>query len=112
MSSINSTLAFLLLVASSLLHIFTCLKTNTSMKKLANLISYLFHPLFMLSYLTAYFLYTNNYFAYFVSPVKKLFLMAAVVIFSVVLPLLNMVLLKKKGYIKNMKARQSSQRFF
>ena len=81
------------------------------MKKLANLISYLFHPLFMLSYLTAYFLYTNNYFAYFVSPVKKLFLMAAVVIFSVVLPLLNMVLLKKMGYIKNMQARQSTERF-
>ncbi|HTA62428.1 MAG TPA: phosphatase PAP2 family protein [Bacteroidia bacterium] len=80
------------------------------MKKLANLISYLFHPIFMLTYLTAYFLFTNNYFAYFVPPVKKLFLMAAVVVFSVLLPLLNMVLLKKMGYIKDMQAHQSSER--
>jgi len=81
------------------------------MKLLAKLISYLFHPMFMLTYLTAYFLFTNNYFAYFVPPIKKLFLMAAVVIFSVVLPLLNMVLLKKMGYIKDMQARQSNERF-
>lgn len=81
------------------------------MKKLANLISYLFHPMFMLTYLTAYFLFTNNYFSYFVSPVKKLFLLAAVIIFSVILPLLNMVLLKKLGYIKDMQARQANERF-
>jgi membrane-associated phospholipid phosphatase len=80
-------------------------------KKLANLISYLFHPMFMLTYLTAYFLFTNNYFSYFVSPVKKLFLLAAVIIFSVILPLLNMVLLKKLGYIKDMQARQANERF-
>lgn len=81
------------------------------MKKLANLISYLFHPMFMLTYLVAYFLFSNNYFSYFVSPAKKLFLLAAVIIFSVVLPLLNMVLLKKLGYIKDMQARQSGDRF-
>jgi membrane-associated phospholipid phosphatase len=67
--------------------------------------------MFMLTYLTAYFLFTNNYFAYFVTPKKKLFLLAAVIIFSIVLPLLNMVLLKKLGYIKNMQARQSNERF-
>ncbi len=81
------------------------------MKKLANIVSYLFHPMFMLTYLIAYFLFTNNYFAFFVSPVKKIFLMAAVVIFSVILPLLNMLLLKKLGYIKSIHARQANERF-
>lgn len=81
------------------------------MKKLANSISYVFHPMFMLTYIMAYFLFTNNYFAFFMSPVKKLFLMSAVVIFSVVLPLLNMVLLKKLGYIKSMQAKLANERF-
>jgi membrane-associated phospholipid phosphatase len=81
------------------------------MRKLANIISYIFHPMFMLTYLMAYFLFSNNYFAFFVSPVKKLFLMGAVVIFSVILPLLNMVLLKKLGYIKSMQAKQANERF-
>jgi len=81
------------------------------MQKLANIISYIFHPMFMLTYLMAYFLFTNNYFSFFVSPIKKLFLMSAVVVFSVILPLLNMVLLKKLGYIKSMQAKQSNERF-
>jgi membrane-associated phospholipid phosphatase len=59
----------------------------------------------------ACFLFSNNYFAFFVSPVKKLFLMSAVVVFSVILPLLNMILLKKLGYIKSMQAKQANERF-
>ena len=81
------------------------------MQKLANIISYIFHPMFMLTYLMAYFLFTNNYFSFFVSPVKKLFLISAVVVFSVILPFLNMVLLKKLGYIKSMQAKQANERF-
>ena len=81
------------------------------MKKLANLISYIFHPMFMLTYLMLYFLYSSNYFAYFLKPEKKLFLLAAVVVFSILLPLLNMVLLKKMGYIKDMQARRPNERF-
>lgn len=80
------------------------------MKKLAYSISYLFHPMFMLTYLITYFLFTDNYFAFFMSPVKKLFLLSAVVVFSVILPLLNMVLLRKLGYIKSLHAKQSTER--
>jgi membrane-associated phospholipid phosphatase len=80
------------------------------MRKLAYSISYLFHPMFMLTYLITYFLFTDNYFAFFMSPVKKLFLLSAVIVFSVILPLLNMVLLRKLGYIKNLHAKQSSER--
>ena len=81
------------------------------MKRLAKLISYMFHPVFMLTYLTTYFLFTDNYFAFFMSTVKKLFLLSAVIIFSVVLPLVNMVLLRKLGYLKDMQAKQSNERF-
>jgi membrane-associated phospholipid phosphatase len=81
------------------------------MNKLVKLISYIFHPMFMLTYLMAYFLFTDNYFAFFMSPAKKIFLMGAVVIFSVILPILNMALLKKLGYIKSMQAKQANERF-
>ncbi|MEO8759537.1 MAG: phosphatase PAP2 family protein [Bacteroidia bacterium] len=81
------------------------------MKKLASIVSYFFHPMFMLTYLMAYFLFSNNYFAFFVSPVKKAFLISAVVVFSIILPLLNMILLKKLGYIKSMQAKQANERF-
>jgi len=67
--------------------------------------------MFMLTYLTAYFLFSNNYFAFFVPPKIKLFLMSAVIVFSVILPLLNMVLLKRLGYIKSMHAKQANERF-
>ena len=81
------------------------------MKKLAYSISYIFHPMFMLTYLITYFLFTDNYFAFFMSPVKKLFLLSAVIIFSVVLPLVNMILLRKLGYLKDMQAKQTNERF-
>ena len=80
------------------------------MKRLAYSISYIFHPMFMLTYLVTYFLFTDNYFAFFMSPVKKLFLLSAVIVFSIILPLLNMVLLRKLGYIKTMHAKQSTER--
>ncbi len=44
------------------------------------------------------------------SPAKKIFLLAAVSIFSVVLPLLNTFLLKKLGYIKNIYMNSSAER--
>ena len=80
------------------------------MKRLAYSISYLFHPMFMLTYLITYFLFTDNYFAFFMSPVKKLFLLSAVIVFSIILPLLNMILLRKLGYIKTMHANQKNER--
>lgn len=80
------------------------------MKKLAYSISYVFHPMLMLTYLITYFLFTDNYFAFFMSSVKKLFLLSAVIVFSVFLPLLNMILLRKLGYIKTLHAKQSKER--
>ncbi len=81
------------------------------MRSLAVFFSYLLHPVFALTYITAFFIFTENYFSYFMSPAKKIFLLSAVFIFSVALPLLNVVILKKLGYIKNSHMNHSSERF-
>lgn len=81
------------------------------MRSLALVISFILHPVFMLSYISSYFLFTQNYFSYFMSPAKKIFLMAAVIIFSVILPLLNVALLKKLGYIRSITVNSSEERF-
>src|ERR1035437_7044877 len=65
----------------------------------------------MLTWLTSFFLFTQNYFSFFMSPAKKIFLLAAVFIFSVILPLLNTFLLKKFGYIKSVYMNTSTERF-
>lgn len=80
------------------------------MKRAAEIIAYVFHPVFMLTYVMVYFLFTENYFAFFMSPVKKLFLLSAVIIFTVVLPLLNLVTLKKLGYIKSLRSDEAGER--
>jgi len=80
------------------------------MRKAAVFLSYVLHPVFMLTALIAFFVYTPNYFSYFMSPSKKIFLLAAVFIFSVVLPLLNTFLLKKFGYIKSIQMQGAGER--
>ncbi len=80
------------------------------MKPLAVFISYFLHPVFMLTWLTAFFVFSENYFSYFMSPAKRILLLSAVFIFSVVLPLLNTFLLKKLGYIKNIYMNTSAER--
>lgn len=86
-------------------------KKKNCMRAIATVFSYILHPVFMLTWLTSFFLFTANYFSYFMSPAKKIFLLAAVFIFSVILPLLNTFLLKKLGYIKDVYMNSSSERF-
>ncbi len=81
------------------------------MRKLAVFLSFLLHPVFMLTYIMLFFICSENYFSYFMSPAKKIFLLAAVFIFSVALPLLNVALLKKLGYIKSVYLNESAERF-
>jgi membrane-associated phospholipid phosphatase len=80
------------------------------MRNIAVALSYILHPVFMLTYLTSYFLFSVNYFSYFMSPVRKLFLLSAVFIFSAILPLLNTFALKKLGYIKNLHMSEPTER--
>jgi hypothetical protein len=81
------------------------------MRSVAVFLSYLLHPVFMLTWLTSFFIFTQNYFSYFMSPSKKIFLLAAVFIFSVVLPLLNTFILKRFGFIKDVYMNTSNERF-
>jgi len=81
------------------------------MRSLATFISFLLHPVFMLTYIVSFFIFTENYFSYFMSPAKKIFLLAAVFIFSVALPLLNVAILKRFGYIKSVYMSGSAERF-
>jgi hypothetical protein len=80
------------------------------MRAIAVFLSYVLHPVFMLTWLTAFFVFTQNYFSYFMSPAKKIFLLAAVFIFSVALPLLNTVILKKFGYVKSIYMNTAGER--
>jgi hypothetical protein len=81
------------------------------MRSLAVFLSYLLHPVFMLTYVMSFFIFTENYFSYFMTPAKKIFLLVAVFIFSVALPLLNVALLKRLGYIKSFYMKESAERF-
>ncbi len=81
------------------------------MRNLAQVLSYLLHPVFMLTYISAYFIFTQNYFSYFMSPAKKVFLVSAIIIFSVVLPVLNVAILRRLGYIKSVFMNDTTERF-
>src|SRR4051812_7665715 len=81
------------------------------MRAFATFLSYLLHPVFMLTWLTSFFIFTQNYFSYFMSPAKKIFLLAAIIIFTVVLPLLNTFILKKFGFIKSVYMDSAQERF-
>lgn len=81
------------------------------MRSLALFLSYLLHPVFALCYITAFFLFTENYFSFFMSPAKKIFLLSAVFIFSVALPLLNVAILKRLGYLRSVQMDNTSERF-
>lgn len=81
------------------------------MRSAAVFLSYLLHPVLMLTYVSSFFLFTENYFSFFMSPAKKVFLLAAVIIFSLALPLLNVALLKRMGYIRTVYLTEPGERF-
>ncbi|MGZ3941503.1 MAG: hypothetical protein ACXVOH_05065 [Bacteroidia bacterium] len=81
------------------------------MRAIALFLSYVLHPVFALTWLISFFVFTQNYFSYFMIPAKKVFLLAAVFIFTVVLPLLNTYILKKFGYVKDLHMGTSQERF-
>jgi hypothetical protein len=80
------------------------------MRKLAVFLSWVAHPVLALTWLVSFFIFSENYFSYFMSPAKKIFLLAAVLIFSVALPLLNTWILKRLGFVKSVYMNSSSER--
>lgn len=84
------------------------------MKLLANIISYLFHPLLMATYgcLLVFFGLTNT--IYFVFTPFRLKLVITIIVFgfTFLLPVLNLLLLYKLKYISSLKIEKQEQRTF
>jgi len=84
------------------------------MKQLANIISYLFHPLLMATYgcLLVFFGLTNT--IYFVFTPFRLKLVITIIVFgfTFLLPVLNLLILYKLKYISSLKIEKQEQRTF
>jgi membrane-associated phospholipid phosphatase len=84
------------------------------MKNLATLISYIFHPLLMATYgciLVFFGLTETIYFVF--TPFKiKILLTFTVFTFTVLLPLLNLLILHKLNYVSTLKIEKREERFF
>ena len=82
------------------------------MRQLAGFISYLFHPLLMPSYIFLWLLYTGNYFSFFLPPTVKILLLAITFVFTCLLPVFNLFLLKRFKIISDYYVYEGSKRFF
>ena len=74
--------------------------------------SYLFHPLFVAVYGFSIILFTTNYFSYFFSLNIKLRLLAIIIAFTCVLPVLNLYVLKKLKLISSFYLEDGRERTF
>lgn len=84
------------------------------MKKLANIISSLFHPLLMATYgcLLLFFGLTNSVY-YLFTPLRiKIVITIVVFAFTFLLPVLNLLILYKMKYISSLKIESRNQRTF
>ncbi len=79
-------------------------------KGIAKIISFVFHPVFSLTCLLSILVYSGDYHSYFLNPAQKLLLLIASFIFTVLLPLLNFIVLKKMGYIRSFEVTERSER--
>lgn len=82
------------------------------MKKFAEILSFVFHPVLMLSYAISVIFFTPNYFSYFLSTPKKVLLLAIIVTFSVALPALNILLMKRFRIISSLYLSNPKERLF
>ncbi|MBS1636281.1 MAG: PA-phosphatase [Bacteroidetes bacterium] len=84
------------------------------MKTFANIISYVFHPLLMATYgcLLVFFGLTDTIYAVFTPLRVKLLITATVFAFTFLLPLLNLLILYKLGYISSLKIEDRRERTF
>ncbi|MBS1647422.1 MAG: hypothetical protein JST67_08795 [Bacteroidetes bacterium] len=80
------------------------------MNIIAKIISFVFHPIFMLSYVVVYFTFSNTPVAHFIPLREKNILLALTLLFSVIIPLLNIFILKKIGFLHDFKMQEAKQR--
>jgi hypothetical protein len=78
----------------------------------SKIISYLFHPVFVPSYGFALILFTNNYFSYFFNSAIKWLLLAITFSFTAVLPVFNLMILKRFRLINSFLLKNSKERTF
>lgn len=81
-------------------------------KGIAQFFSYAFHPLFMTFYGFACILFTENYFSYFFRLPTKLILLAIALSFTCIIPIINLLLLKRMRFIKSLQLNDASERTF
>lgn len=84
------------------------------MKSIANIISYLFHPLLMATYgcLIVFFRLTNTIYFVFTPFKLKLVLTITVFAFTFLLPVLNLLILYKLKYVSSFKMENRKERTF
>jgi hypothetical protein len=81
-------------------------------QNLAKFISYLFHPVFAPTYGFALILFTNNYFSYFFNFSIKWLLLAVTFSFTVLLPVFNLMILKRFRLISSFFLQNARERTF
>jgi hypothetical protein len=74
------------------------------------LVSFIFHPLFIPSYITAFILYVDPYAFAGMNNKAKIFKLASVVFSTAFLPLFSVVLMKQLGFIKSIFLRSQKDR--
>lgn len=84
------------------------------MKKTANIISHVFHPLLMATYgcLLLFFVLTNTIYYLFTPLRLKIVITVVVFAFTFLLPVLNLLILYKLNYISSLKIEKQNQRTF
>lgn len=84
------------------------------MKSLANIISYIFHPLLIATYacLMVFFMLRDSVYFLFTPFKLKLIITLTVFVFTVLLPMLNLLILQKLNYVTSLKIEKRSERFF
>ncbi|MEO6316798.1 MAG: hypothetical protein ABIU63_15305 [Chitinophagaceae bacterium] len=79
-------------------------------KIFGHLVSFVFHPLFIPSYITAYLLYADPYAFAGMSEKGKIFKLISVVFSTAFLPLFSVALMKQLGFIKSIFLRSQQDR--
>ena len=77
---------------------------------LATVLSYIFHPLFVIAWVVLYLLYRNNMVFIGIAPEQKLIVFLRVFSTSIFLPLVTVLLLKGLGFIQSIQLRTQKDR--
>jgi uncharacterized membrane-anchored protein YitT (DUF2179 family) len=79
-------------------------------RALATLISYVFHPIFLVPYMAAFLIFGEPSFYLGASPMEKRFRMLTILINAVLYPLLLVLLAKALGFIKSIQMQDAQDR--